>query len=246
MNFANIFKQFSANPHGCECHQSNGCYGSWLEQFPTLKLIESWKFGYLYQCSKCSDSWFLDEDNFIKRIPNNLLLLAHKWNHSSLTLSTSMIDSLVKIVGIVNYGKDCITIPCSIRNTSGLQHEKAVTLISKKPPSFFWHEPEIVYWPNEIEFIMPSLFALSLEVRKASSEKKEVSMGFSPVGIVDKQGREYTLPYTSDFFDSNGVKGNDISLSGRVKRWKKTVSPSPAQSFYFVDWFDGCEEIFLK
>jgi hypothetical protein len=162
------------------------------------------------------------------------------------TLNASTIDALAKIGGVVNYGNDCITIPCSIRNISGAQHEKAVILVSKQPPYFFWYEPLIIHWANEIDTITPSPFALPLDVRKASSNKREVSMGFAPVGIVDKQGKEYTLPYKSDFFDSNGVKGNEISLSCREKKWKKTVLPLPAQDFYFADWFAGCDEIFSE
>jgi hypothetical protein len=148
-------------------------------------------------------------------------------------------------IGGVEGSKDCIAIPCAVENISEKQHEKAVVFVSKQPP-YFWYEPQIVHWADELAIIKPSLFALPLDVRKASSEKMEVSMGFAPVGVVDKKGTEYTLPCESHFFDSNHIKGEEISLSGREKKWKKTVLPSPAQAFYFVDWFDGCEEILLK
>jgi hypothetical protein len=167
MGFVDIFKRSKTNLRCTNC-QVDRIHGSLLEQFPDLQLLEAWKFGHLYQCSRCSCSWFLPEHKqSIRRIHDNLLPLAHYWNQTPLTL-------------------------------------------------------------------------------KSSTLKMEVSMRFAPVGVVDKKGTEYTLPCESHFFDSNHIKGEEISLSGREKKWKKTVLPSPAQAFYFVDWFDGCEEILLK
>ncbi len=244
MGFVDIFKIFKTNLR-CKNCQADGIHGSLLEQFSEIEPIEAWKFGHLYQCSRCSCSWFLPEHKqFLQRINDNLLPLARYWNQTSLTLNSSTLSALAKIGGVEG-SKDCISIPCVVENVSGGYHDKAVVLISKQPP-YFWYEPTIVHWADQLATINPSPFALPLDVRKASSEKREVSMGFAPVGIVDRQGTEYTLSYESRFFDNNGIKGEEISLSGREKKWKKTVLPSPPQAFYFVDWFDGCEDIFLK
>jgi hypothetical protein len=244
MGFVDIFKRFKRNLL-CKHCQVNAISGSLLEQFPEIQPIGAWKFGHLYQCSRCRCCWFLpDHKQFLQRIDDNLLPLAHHWNKTQLTLNAKTLSALAEIVGIES-SKDCIAIPCAAENISGDRHDKAVVLISKQPP-YSWYEPQIVHWANELENISSSSFALPVDVRKASSVVREVSMGFSPIGVVDKQGVEYTLPCESRFFDSNGIKGEEISLSGRKNKWKKTILPSPAQAFYFVDWFDGCEEILLK
>lgn len=170
--------------------------------------------------------------------------MAHHWNQTPLTLNSSLLSALAKISGTED-SKDCITIPCAVENISGEYHEKSLVLISRQPP-YSWYEPAMVHWANELVNINPSPFALPIDVRKASSQKTEISMGFAPVGVIDKIGVEYTLPCKSCFFDINDVKGEEISLSGRKKKWQRTVLPSPTQAFYFVDWFDGCEEILLK
>jgi hypothetical protein len=242
MGFVDIFKRFK-NPR-CKNCQADFIHGSLVEQFEIYP-IEIWKFGHLYQCSRCSCYWFLPEHKqYTQRIHYSLLPLAHHWNQTPLPLNSSTLSVLAKIGGVEG-SKNCISIPCAVKNVSGGCHDKAVVLISKEPPCF-WYEPPIVHWADELANINPSPFALPLDVRKASSRKMEVSMGFAPVGIVDRQGIEYTLPCESQFFDSNDVKGEEISLSRRKKKWKKTVLPSPAQVFYFVDWFDDCEEILLK
>jgi hypothetical protein len=129
--------------------------------------------------------------------------------------------------------------------------------------------------------VTPSPFALPLDVRKASAEREEVSMGFAPFGVMDNHGNEYTLGAETNFFDTDGVKGKDIILSlyrgkyreddragveyglllwllcfifeqGRsaltrhpkLPKRPRTVWPEPAEAFYFVDWFDQCEQLF--
>ena len=68
-------------------------------------------------------------------------------------------------------------------------------------------------------------------------------MGYAPVGIVDRQGNEYTLASVSRLFDWHSIRGEEISLSGRQKKWRKTVMAEPAEEYYFIDWFDQCEEL---
>jgi hypothetical protein len=244
VGFLNIFKRFKTNLR-CKNCQVDSIHGSLLSQFIEIQPIVAWKFGHLYQCSRCSCYWFLPEHKqYIARIHDNLLPLAHHWNQTPLTLNSLLLSALTKIGGVEG-SKDCIAIPCAVKNVSGEYHDKAIVLISKQPP-YFWYNPQIVHWADELVAINPSPFALPIDVRRASSQKREISMGFAPVGVVDNKGTEYTLPCESRFFDSNNVKGEEVSLSGREKKWKKTVLPSPAKAFYFVDWFDGCEKLLLK
>jgi hypothetical protein len=180
----------------------------------------------------------------LNRIQEHLLPLARHWNQTSLTLNATVLSVLSGIGGVLGYYKDCIAVPCFVNCASGQQHEKAVVLVIKHPPHQ-WYETGMVHWSDEIAAVTASPYALPLDVRKASAEKQEVSMGFAPVGIVDNQGKEYTLPCEGRFFDYSGVKGEEIRLSGRKEKWRERVIPAPAQAFYFVDWFDGCEGMLL-
>ena len=106
---------------------------------------------------------------------------------------------------------------------------------------------ELVKWSSEIKEIKTSPFALACKIRIASSEKREEKMGFAPVPVKDKNtGKCFTLGAESDFFNFNGVLGKDLVLAEKPKRWQNIVWPQPAQGYYFVDWFDGCESLIIK
>jgi len=244
MGFWDIFKANPARPDCRNC-RTDGISGSLLGQYREIQPVGAWKFGHLYECSRCGRFWFLDEHRrWLHRIHDNLLPLARHWNQTPLTLNALLLEELATIGGVSDYYKDYIAIPCSVENHSGQRFEKAVVLVSKQPP-YFWYEPQMVHWADDIKAVSPSPFALPLDVRRASAEKREVSMGFAPTGVVDSQEKEYTLIWQSRFFDVDGVKGEEIRLSGREKNWKKRVLPSPAEAFCFVDWFEGCEELLM-
>jgi hypothetical protein len=146
--------------------------------------------------------------------------LVRHWNQSNLNIEDSALSILSTIGGVQDYYKGYISIPCSIQNVAGLQHYKSLILVSKQPP-FRWHEQQKIYWAQDIDTVSPSPFALPIDVRRASSEKKEEAMGFAPVSVLDKKGTEYTLGCESQFFDHNGIKGEEIRLSGHQKKLKK-------------------------
>ncbi|MGH2361921.1 MAG: hypothetical protein ACRDGM_15455 [bacterium] len=240
----NIWGRLRAWYHRCRTCEVDGIEGSLLDQFPELKPVEPLKFGHLYQCSKCGQSWFLHEHKHsLNHIRNDYLPLVRHWNQKCLTVGDSVLSTLAGIGGVEDH-EAYITVPCSVQDMSGQQHEKSIVLVSKQPP-FRWPERQKVHWADEVAAVSASPFALPLDVRQASSEKREEAMGFAPVRVVDKKGTEYTLGRRSHFFDHNGIKGEEIRLSGRQKKWRDVVWPEEAQAFYFVDWFDGCEELLV-
>jgi hypothetical protein len=238
-----IWKKLQARNQRCRICETDFISGLPVDKFPDLKLVKPLKFGHLYQCSKCGRSWFLPEHKkWLSRIHDAFLPLVHQWDQNRFTIHENILNVLVGIGGAEEYYKGYITIPCAIQNISGQKIEKGLVWISKQPP-FRWPDPNLVHWSTELVKVASSPFSLPLAVRRASSEKREEAMGFSPVGVVDKAGTEYTLGCESHFFDRNGVKGEEISLSGRPKKWRNVIWPEPAQAYYFVDWFDHCEEL---
>lgn len=242
----NIWKQLRAWYHRCRTCEVDSIHGAVLGQFAELKPVEPLKFGHLYQCAKCARFWFLhDHKLWVDRIADDHLPLVRHWNQKRLTVGDSVLSILATIGGVEHDYKVYIAVPCSVHNMSGQQHEKAVVLVSRQPP-LRWHGPQKVHWADEVAGVSASPFALPLDVRRASSEKSEEAMGFAPVGVVDKKGTEYTLLRDSHFFDRKGIKGEEIRLSERQKKWRNVVwAPEPPQAFYFIDWFDGCEELLV-
>lgn len=232
---------FSERP--CHTCRLDIIEGALLADYPELRPVESWKFGHLYQCSRCGRQWFLHEHKQrIGRIHDDLHPLAHYWNQHRLTVDAEILDALANIGGVADYYRDTIAIPCSVQDVSGRLYEKAIVLVSRQPP-YFWYKPQMIHWADSLSSVAQSPFALPLDVRRASAEKREESMGFAPVGIVDKQGHEYTLISVSRFFDWQGIRGEEIRLSGRQEKWRKTVMAEPAEAYYFIDWFEQCEEL---
>jgi hypothetical protein len=217
--------------------------GALLADFPELRPVEPWKYGHLYQCSNCGRQWFLHEHKQrISRIHDQLLPLAHHWNQHHLVIEPGILNTLASIGGVADYYNDTIAIPCTVKDVIGNVQEKAIVLVSRQPP-YFWYKPQAVHWADAMRSAGPSPFALPLDVRRATAHKSEESMGFAPVGIVDGRGNEYTLTSVSRLFDWNGIRGEEIRLSGRQDKWRKTVQAESAEAFYFIDWFDQCEEL---
>ena len=239
------------------CRSPNvSCHASLLDpdhpelhpNVPDLQPVRPWKFGHLYQCLKCGRYWFMHEHaKYLSGITIALWPLAQHWNETRLVLDTPALNVLAEIGGLPDYYSDQISIPCTVLNVSGQRHEKAMVLVARHPPCF-WYEPAMVHWADEIKSITPSRLAIPFAVGKAIEEQPEVSMGSRPVGVRDKTGKEYTLDTDrgAGFLDYKGIRGEDLSLSGRRKWWSKTIRATcGADSFYFIDWFDGCERMLV-
>lgn len=247
----NIWEKFKAWKQRCRLREADGILGGKAvekasEYFPELKAVEPLKFGHLYQCDKCKSFWFLHEHKQkIDRIRPEYMPLVRYWSQNRLSVKESVLEILSNIGGVPDYNKGYISIPCSVNNIAGEWHDKALVLVSKQPPDS-WTELQKVHWASEINTISLSPFALPIDVRRASEEKREEAMGFAPVGVIDSKGTEYTLGCTSQFFDHNGIKGEEIRLSGHQKRWKRVVWQKPVQAVYFVDWYDKCDELLAQ
>lgn len=246
----NIWEKFKSWNRRCRTCEVDGILGGAVAKastyFPELKFVEPLKFGHLYQCEKCKQFWFLHEHRqMMSRVYPEYMPLVRYWNQNKLKVNESILKILYDIGGVPDYYKGYISIPCSVRNAAGNTHDKALIMISKQPP-YSLPELQKIHWAEEIDAVSPSPFALPIDVRRISAEKREEAMGFAPVGVMDGEGTEYTLGSESQFFDHNGIKGEEIHLSGRQKKWKNVVWQEPVQAVFFVDWYDRCDELLLK
>jgi hypothetical protein len=243
---ARIREAFRAWRDHCRTCEVTAIAGSLIDQIPQLTPVEPLKFGHLYRCSKCDRWWFLDDDkHWLHRIDDERLPRVREWHTRSLTANDSLLRVLASIGGTEDQYRGHIAVPCSVQDVNERHHEKSLVLVSKQPP-LGWCEPQAFHWADEMAAVSPSVFALPLEVRRASAEQREESMGFAPVGLVDPRGTEYTLGCAGHFFDHNGIRGDQIRLSGRRKRWRNIVPPEPPAAYFLVDWFDGCNELLTR
>jgi hypothetical protein len=241
-----VWTRFDAWLHRCRTCAVAGIAGSFLEQLPWLEEVEPLKFGHLVRCAKCGRHWFLQHDRqWLQRVEDGCLPLLQRWNGQALGLDEAALAALAGIGGLEDRYEQCIAVPCSVRDRSGRRHEKSLVLVARQPP-IGRQERHRVHGSDEMAAVAASPFALPYEVRRATSEKREQSMGFAPVGVADRSGTEYTLTCTSRFVDRNGIRGRDLHLSGRTRGWRSPISPDPAEAYFFADWFDGCEELLLR
>lgn len=219
-------------------------HGSILEHYPQITLVRPLKFGQLYQCQKCLTYWFLQENKtFMHKIRESHLPFVLYWESHQLTLAESVRTTLKSIGGVLDAYSETITVPVDATNISGEQHAQSLVFITKKPPCC-WYPESNIRWATELVSGTPSPYALTLDVRRASSEKREEAMGFSPVAVEDRSGKVYTLSSVSNFFNVEGVRGEEVRLSAKPKRWPNRVWPQSPDTYYFADWFDGCENYF--
>jgi hypothetical protein len=233
-----MWDQFRGRRKTCSTCAFDEIDPSLLHLYPELTCLETLKFGHLYQCSECGTYWFLKERSLI-RIRDSMLPMVRIWNQMRLMIAPPLLDVLVEIGGVIDPWEEHILVPCMAEDSAGRGGPKSLVMISRHPPLF--RRDYTIGWTNDLTFVEPSAVALPLDVRKASGEKREESMGFAPVGVVDRGGREYTVLSNSQFFDYRGVQGQDLQLSGRTKRWKKVVPYIESEAIFFADWFEGCE-----
>ena len=108
----NIWGRLRAWYHRCRTCEADGISGSLFDQFPELRPVEPLKFGHLYQCSKCDQSWFLHEHkHWLHRIRNDHLPLVRHWNQKCLTVGDSVLSILASIGGVEDFYEDYIAVP---------------------------------------------------------------------------------------------------------------------------------------
>ncbi len=238
LKYFSIFQ--SCNACGC-----SGIYGSGISQFNQIKFVKNLKRGKLYICERCNNSWYLlENEEWLYRIPKEYESLFENWNKNRNDINESAYQTLKEIGGVAHNSMDRISFPCCVVEKNGNTVEPAIVVISKSPP-YNWPETNLIKCSSEIKEIRTSPFALSSEIRLASKEKYEESMGFAPVPVKDSSGKYFTLGHESEWFNTEGVLGQDLKLSDRLKKWKNIVWPQAPQAYYFADWFDSCESLII-
>jgi hypothetical protein len=218
--------------------------------FAQLKLMKSLKFGQLYSCQLCGLNWVLDDNlQTMTRVPNDRRNILNEWNDKQLSVGPEHLRVLDAIGGTApNYWighTDLIEIPCAISMQSGERIDPAVVWITTRPPVDIFTSRLRLY--QNIGAIEPSLFALPMDVRRATVFAQEISMGFAPTRVVSAKGRPFVLHWATSLLAQDGITGSEIRLSAKPFRIDESVTIAEADStlatYIFADWFQGAENL---
>ncbi|QDT94815.1 hypothetical protein V144x_02470 [Gimesia aquarii] len=209
------------------------------------------KFGHLYQCSECKLHWFLDDDGLnMHGVTLDKIDLLFEWSDSKYIPTVNQFKILNEIgaTGADQYGngRGTLYIPCRIDTVSGNSIDKALVLITKKPPIDDWRQTIIL--GNAVSDIEPSDYALPLTVRLANLNADEIRMGFAPTAVQSKDDRYFILNWTPYFFFYGPLLGKDISLCNAEFCYSSDIPiyqgiESDQIAFVYYDWFNGCESL---
>lgn len=139
-----------------------------------------------------------------------------RWERTVYAPTPQQLEVLAKIGAtppdIYGNGSETIAIPCEGRIYGEPYITKMWVLFQKFPPIGLLHGSSPWRFITEVEDLQPSDFALSREVRKATTLADEIRMGFAPTIVRAPNGREYVLNWAPGFFWMDDVKGSELTL----------------------------------
>jgi hypothetical protein len=232
----NLMDKFHRWLNRCRTCQLDAIDKSLLASFPDLQPAGALKSGLRYVCRKCGCVWYMHAlTPWVTRIRPTHLAFFEKWNVSDLSLSDEQITALASIGGVVDRTGLMMHFPCSVGNGDNTIQERVLVVVAQVPP-VRWPVAEKIEAIHQNIIIKSSPDALPLEIRQATFEAEEISMGYSPVGIVSPTGRYYTLGSEMHFFARDGNYGSQMKLAHGKKPGRNKIWPQDADLYYFADW----------
>lgn len=213
--------------------------------------IKNLKYGTLYQCRICRIHWYFDpESQIMYVIDKKNLEVLNKWNSKKFLLSEKILTELKKIkenpIGIYGINSKHLIFPCSVLTKKNIRYDKAIIKITYLPPLKWYEDANFVLFCDEIQSILPSPYALPIEVREATSMAQEVRMGFAPTVVQSTGGKIFVLNGETNFFDYQGLIGKDIQLPDGLSKEKEMEyhdSSGNNSTYCFYADYDLCQNI---
>lgn len=216
--------------------------------------IRDIKFGALVSCPGCGAVFAKTEaaENpgwvELNRVDKAEMPAVEAWENEILEPTTQQLEVLRAIGAtppdLYTNGSGHIVFPCRVRLKSGKELDFCLVRFQKLPPlqSNIYGAPYLLL--NEVAEIFPSDFALSREVRYATTRAEEIRMSFAPTIVMGPDNRKYYLNWTNDFIDFENWKGKDVRLSGDDGYQAMNIGAGPlgsgknAITYIIGDWKD--------
>ena len=221
------------------------------------------KFGHLYRCRDCDSWWYLGEEvgAMMSVVPASSRLSLEDWNASKLIPSSAQIAALKEIGGggadSYGNGSGSYRIPCQVTWADGTTDDPCLVIVSKNPPRGPMGEPNLSKHRlfRDVFKIRPTKFALSREIRLATLNSNEISMGYSPTCVESADGRRLVLNWTNELFQYENICGQDLKLSSQEFSYGREMESGAipvltnavdSMIYVYCDWFDGCETLAMR
>ena len=188
-----------------------------------FKEVKEIKFGSLVSCPECGNiytktAYPVGRGNVqLNKIGKSELASVEKWNEVKLSPTKEQLKVLKEIGATppdaYTNGSDTITFPCKVVLKNKKELDYCYLYFRMQPPlKSNLYGAKNYYLLNEVDTILPSEFALSKEVRYATTRANELQMSFAPTVVIGPDKKKYYFNWTNDFLDFNGWKGDEIKL----------------------------------
>ena len=192
------------------------------EVFKYLKYLHKkneLKVGSKYTCDVCGQYWYLDgTGQFMTFVSEERQLKIEIWNKTQLLPPEKLIPTFAAIGGVLFDSGYCgkeLHVPVRAVMKSGEVFDKALVSIQAEAPVAPYQKK--IYFIDQVKEILPSPYALSLDVRKATHDSEEVRMGFAPTAVRTPKGETYILNNQRNYFDFKGIRGPDLRLDSEFE-----------------------------
>lgn len=173
-------------------------------------------------------------------LPGDRLEILEQWNDTVLQPSDSMLEAFREIGAtppdLYGNGSDRVLIPCAVKTRSGQEFDPAYISFQRLPPiEMEIPRPKLL---SEIAEVGPSKFALSAEMRIATTEAHEQRMGFAPTYIAAPDGTQFCLNWTTDFFIHPQYVARQMQLATQALNLRGEAKFADSDSAR-IQWFIG-------
>ena len=180
----------------------------------SLTIQEKFGSGKIFKRKDNGDLWFVENDTSIARlITQELLELGRKWEIQELLPDRRQFDVLKQIGGLPSpddsFDPRNVEFPAKVILNCGEEVDFCIVCFSKLPPFFYLSVKRVILF-EDIKEIRPSEFALSYDLRIASTKTKEIMMSFYPFMVKTNAGEFITYNGETQFASNGPIKGRDI------------------------------------
>lgn len=188
-----------------------------------FKEVKEIKFGSLVSCPECGSLYTKTAYPIgrgmiqLNKVSKSELAAVEKWNEAKLIPTKEQLDVLKEIGAtppdVYTNGTDTISFPCKVILKNKKELDYCYLYFRMQPPlESNLYGAKKYFLLNEVETILPSDFALTKEVRFATTRADELRMSFAPTVVIGPDKKKYYFNWTNEFIDFKGWLGKDIKL----------------------------------